>query len=70
VIDVVTRVRAGIVCLVYEVTGLRAGRSRNRDSIRGRDKLFISSPNCLYRSLGQRSSVLNGYLWQLTAYLC
>lgn len=42
-LDVVARVRAKIACLVYEVTGLRAGRSRNRDSIPGRDKLLISS---------------------------
>ena len=43
-LNVVTMVRAGIACLVYEVTGLRAGRSRNRNSIPGRAKLFISSP--------------------------
>lgn len=43
-IDVVTRVRVGITCLVFEVTGLLAGRSRNRGSMPGRDKLFISSP--------------------------
>ena len=62
-LDVVTRVRAEIACLVYEVTGLRPGRSRSHDSIPGRDKLFISSPKLPTSVFGTTQPSTKWYLW-------